>query len=202
MRKSKRRKQERKAAEEKIADNKPKNRNLGLLVGAGALALTALAGSAVLYYNSRIANPSKTQLEEKLKQETGSFDISKYGNVVYSYNEGALNQLYIIGNMHIVENNGNYIIPQNVTRTQLEAYRIAQQLISYKSVQLYLPESITLGENVPRKTPDKTLSDMLTLPDEKLEEVLRNFLPLDVNLLLQITYPTLDIKGAESNSAG
>ena len=182
----------------KVIENRPRNRNLGLLIGAGAIALTTLAGA--FWYNHRTATPTGTKLEETLKQETSSFDISKYGNVVYSYNEGAPNKIYFIGDMHATERDGKYILFENGPRVQLEAYRIAQQLILQKTVQLYLPESIALGENVPRGLPGKLLSELGNSSDDDLEKVLRDF-PIDAKLLLEMTYSQLDIKGAENKQS-
>jgi len=103
----------------------------GLAVAALALFLSALPSPNPIF--ARDSSPSSVGRPGEILKIP-----AEYGEVVYRYNEGSPNQLFIIGMSHrdsLTRMNGT-----RTAKTQAEVYKIGEWLIRNKGLELLLPE--------------------------------------------------------------
>jgi hypothetical protein len=128
--------------------------------------------------------------------------LSRYGEVIYRYNEKSPQRLFIIGMSHrdsLTRRNGS-----QTSRVQAEVYKIGEWLIRNRELELLLPEGYFAGKG------GKIKDENLTVALEKksncpapfdmdvLEEILsdnRSF--VNAEMLLRDNYPSLKIRQVE-----
>jgi hypothetical protein len=130
---------------------------------------------------------------------------SRYGEIIYKYNEKSPQQLFIVGVAHrdsLTRRNGS-----QTSRVQAETYKIGEWLIQNKGLELLLPEGYFAGNG--REIENKNLT---VAPGKKsdcpapvdlgtLEEILSdNQSFVNAEMLLRDNYPSLKIRQVEDRA--
>ncbi len=131
--------------------------------------------------------------------------LSRYGEIIYQYNEKSPRQLYVIGMSHrdsLTCRNGS-----QTSRVQAEIYKIGEWLIHNRELELLLPEGYFAreGRRIENENltvaPDKKRDCPTPVEMDTLEEILsdnRRF--VNAEMLLRGNYPSLKIRQVEDRT--
>ena len=128
--------------------------------------------------------------------------LSRYGEIIYQYNEKSPQQLFVIGMAHrdsLTRRNGS-----QTSRVQAEVYKIGEWLIRNRELELLLPEGYFAGKVGKIENENLTVargkkSDCPASVDlSALEEILSdNQSFVNAEMLLRDSYPSLKILQVE-----
>jgi hypothetical protein len=128
--------------------------------------------------------------------------LSRYGEIIYQYNEKSPRQLFVIGMAHrdsVTRRNGS-----QTSRVQAEAYKIGEWLIHNKGLGLLLPEGYFAAKGPKLKAKDlvgeleKKGDCPVPVDMATLEEILSdNQSFVNAEMLLRGNYPSMKIRQVE-----
>jgi len=131
--------------------------------------------------------------------------LSRYGEIIYQYNEKGPRQLFVIGMSHrdsLTRRNGS-----QTSRVQAEVYKIGEWLIHNRELELLLPEGYFAGKG--KKIENQNLTIALgkkrdcpvPFDMDTLEEILSdNRTVVNAEMLLRDNYPSLKIRQVEDRA--
>lgn len=146
------------------------------------------------------------QKEVKISRIEENF--SKYGSIIYKENPSAPKQVYVIGQGHPPAFDLKYR-DKEIARAQLEAYRISEDLVKSRKINLFLQEGFYLDDDysdfltfdfVKGMLSGEEIDNLRGLDDDSLEKAMLDPSPKGMNIarLLKLNFPALNMQGIEN----